>query len=101
MELFRLQSFKGQKRYRLVLDYRKLNLKTVDDVYPLPNITETLDQLGNPKYFSVVDLVSELYQVIMHDKVKEKTDFSAPGEKWDFNRCLIGVENSPSTFTSL
>ena len=36
----------GKKRWRLVIDYHKLNEKTIGDAYPLPNITEILDQLG-------------------------------------------------------
>jgi hypothetical protein len=41
----------GQPKFRLVVDYRKLNEKTVGNAYPLPDITEILDQLGQAKYF--------------------------------------------------
>jgi hypothetical protein len=34
----------GEKRWRLVIDYRKVNEKTVGDAYPLPDVTEILDQ---------------------------------------------------------
>jgi hypothetical protein len=46
----------GQPKFRLVVDYRKLNEKTVGNAYPLPDITEILDQLGQAKYFSCLDL---------------------------------------------
>ena len=36
----------GQQKFRLVVDYRKLNEKTIGNAYPLPDITEILDQLG-------------------------------------------------------
>jgi hypothetical protein len=39
----------GQQKFRLVVDYRKLNAKTVGNAYPLPDITEILDQLGQAK----------------------------------------------------
>jgi hypothetical protein len=42
----------GQQMFRLVVDYRKLNETTVGNAYPLPDITEILDQLGQEKYFS-------------------------------------------------
>jgi hypothetical protein len=29
----------GQQKFRLVVDYRKLNEKTVENSYPLPDIT--------------------------------------------------------------
>jgi len=35
---------KGNKRWRMVLDFRDLNDKIVGDAYPLPNITVILDQ---------------------------------------------------------
>ncbi|KAG5320742.1 POL4 protein, partial [Pseudoatta argentina] len=34
----------------MVLDFRTLNEKTIGDAYPLPNITDILDQLGGAKY---------------------------------------------------
>ena len=36
----------GRRIWRLVVDFRKLNEKTVGDAYPLPDITEILDLLG-------------------------------------------------------
>ncbi|KMQ86395.1 reverse transcriptase [Lasius niger] len=53
---------KGNKRWRMVIDYRSLNEKTVGDAYPLPNKTDILDQLGSAKYFSVLDLASGFHQ---------------------------------------
>ena len=46
----------GKKRWRLVIDYRKLNEKTIPDPYLLPNITEIFDELGKTKYYNVIDL---------------------------------------------
>ena len=43
---------KGNK-WRMVLDFRALNEKTVGDAYPLPNIIDILNQLGGVQYFSV------------------------------------------------
>jgi len=37
----------GNKRWRMVIDYRALNEKTIGNAYPLTNITDILDQLGN------------------------------------------------------
>lgn len=47
----------GQKKCRLV-DYRRLNDATIGDAYPLPNINSILNQLGQAKYFSTLDLAS-------------------------------------------
>jgi len=40
---------KGNKRWRMVIDYCTLNEKTIGDAYLLPNITKILDQLGSAK----------------------------------------------------
>lgn len=42
----------GNKKWRVVVDFRKLNEKTIGDTYPLPKIDEILDQLGHSRYFS-------------------------------------------------
>lgn len=36
----------GKKKWRLVVDFRKLYTKTVADRYLMPEITEILDKLG-------------------------------------------------------
>ncbi|XP_063627450.1 uncharacterized protein LOC134798951 [Cydia splendana] len=36
----------GEKKWRLVVDYRQLNNRIQDDKFPLPNITEILDSLA-------------------------------------------------------
>ena len=55
----------GKKRCRLVIDYRKLNEKTVPDSYLLPNITEIFDQLGKTKFYHVPDLKSGFHEIPM------------------------------------
>jgi len=47
------EDLKRNKRWRMVLDFRALNDKTIDNAYPLPNIVDILDQLGGARYFSV------------------------------------------------
>ena len=39
----------GKSGWRLVIDYRRGNEKTVGDAYPLNDVTEILDQLGQSK----------------------------------------------------
>lgn len=36
----------GKQKWRLVVDFRRLNEKTIGNAHPLPDITEILDQLG-------------------------------------------------------
>jgi hypothetical protein len=62
----------GEKKYRIVVNFRKVNDATLGDACPLPNITDILDQLGRSRYFTVLDLTSGFYQIPMDPKDAEK-----------------------------
>ena len=79
---------KGNKRWRMVIDYRTLNEKTVGDAYPLPNITDILDQLGGAKYFTVLDLASGFHQIEVEPADKHKTVFLRSSVTTNLIGCL-------------
>lgn len=92
---------KGNKKYRIVVDFRALNLITKPFVYPIPRINEIFDDLGNNTYFSTLDLKSGFYQVPIHPRDAAKTAFSTPKGHFEFTRMPMGLRNSPSTFQRL
>ena len=62
----------GRRKLRLVIDYRKPNGKTINDKYPILEITDILNKLGRAKCFSTIDLASSFHQIQMAKEYMEK-----------------------------
>ena len=84
--------------YRFCADYRKLNLVTVKDVYPLPRIDDALSRLEKTRYFSSMDQQSGFWQIEVAPESREKTAFVTPDGLWQFKKMPFGLCNSPATF---
>lgn len=90
---------KSNGKYRLCVDYRKLNEITVKDAYQLPHISDIFDVLGGAKWFSTLDLASGYWQLEIDEHDKQKTSFSFPGRNtYEFNVMPFGLCNAPATF---
>ena len=50
---------KKDKSMRLCVDYRRLNSVTQVDAYPMPRIDDILDQIGQARYITTLDLACE------------------------------------------
>lgn len=91
----------GKPKWRLVVDFRKLNEKTIGDAYPLPDITEILDQLGQSKYFSCLDMVMGYHQIELEESSRPKAAFSTKQGHWHYKRLPFGLKTAPATFQKL
>ena len=84
---------------RFCIDLRKLNQRTVKDVYSLPRIDETLERLKGSSIFSSLDLKSGYWQVEIKEKSKPYTAFTlGPLGFFECNRMPFGATNAPATF---
>jgi hypothetical protein len=91
----------GERKWRLVVDFRKLNEKTVGNAYPLPDITEILDQLGQIKYFTCLDMVMGYHQIELEPGEEPKTAFSTKQGHWEYRRLPFGLKMAPVTFQKM
>ena len=84
------------------IDFRKLNVKTKKDSYPLPHIQETLDSLVEARVFLTLDLKSRFWQIMMDGESKQYTAFTV-GNLGFFKceRMPFGLCNAPATFQRL
>ncbi|GFX75700.1 hypothetical protein TNCV_3575251 [Trichonephila clavipes] len=76
-------------------DYRRLNVQTVPDRYPIARIEDFNYNLKD-NFFSKIYLVKAYYQIPIAEKDKEKTAITTPFGLYKFNTMNFG--QNPSTF---
>ncbi len=87
---------------RVCIDFRALNAKTKKDAFPLPRITESLENLRGAAYFSCLDMKSGFWQVELEEESKAYTAFTVGNLGfYECERMPFGLTNAPATFQRL
>ena len=86
------------KKWRVCIDYRKLNAAKKKDHFPLPFINQILDRLASQTYFYFLDGYSGYNEIAIHPDDQEKTTFTCPFGTFAFRRMSFGLCNAPATF---
>ncbi|KAG1032135.1 hypothetical protein G6F25_011541 [Rhizopus arrhizus] len=89
--------------FRFCVDYRNLNKVTVKDKFPLPLISDLLEQLQGYSIFSICDLKSGFWQLPLNkdDGSAKKTAFQANGSLYEWVSMPYGCVNGPASFSRL
>lgn len=65
-------------RWKMCIDYMKLNKTTRKYHFPLPSIDQMLERLANHYYFCYLDGYSGFFQILIHHEDQEKMTFACP-----------------------
>jgi transposase InsO family protein len=83
---------------RFCIDYRKLNLLTKKDRYPLPLIDETLARIGRAKLFTKLDIRQAFHRIRIHPDSEELTTFRTRFGAYKCKVLPFGLTNGPATY---
>ena len=82
--------------FRLCIDYRGINAKTIPDRHPIPRVQETLDNLGGNSWFSVLDQGKAYYQGFLTERSRPLTAFITPWGLYEWLRIPFSLMNECS-----
>ena len=84
---------------RLAIDYSQtINRFTLLDDFPLPRMTDLVNNIAQYKDFSTIALRSAYHQVPLKDEDKPYTAFEAQNNLYQFTRPPFGVTNGVACF---
>ena len=85
-------------RWRVCIDYKKLNTATRKDHYPLPFIDQMLDRLTGHSHYYFLYGYSGYNKIDIAPEDHDKTTFTCPYGTFAFRRMPFGLCNAPATF---
>ncbi|GKC16316.1 DNA-directed DNA polymerase, partial [Tanacetum coccineum] len=88
-------------RWRVCIDYRKLNYATRKDHFPLPFIDQMLERLSGNDYYCFLDGFSGFFQIPITPEDQGKTTFTCPYRTFAYRIMPFGLYNALATSAKL
>lgn len=89
---------KEDGQLRFCTDYRRVNAVTVPDAYPLPRVDDLIDEVGQAKYITKIDLLKGYYQIPLTEDAQQISAFITPFGLFHYLVAPFGMRNCPATF---
>lgn len=89
---------KPNGKWRLTIDYRKLNQQVPLSRWPMTQLEQELPRVKHAKYFSTLDVASGFWTIPVHAEDQHKLAFTFANRQYTFTRCPFGYANSPAEF---
>ena len=84
--------------WKVCIDYRKLNVITRNDHFPLPFMDQVLERVLRHPYYCFLDGYSGYFQIEIALEDQEKTTFTCSFGAYAYRKMPFGLSNAPSTF---
>jgi hypothetical protein len=88
----------GKPHGRFVIDYRKLNRKTLRSHEPIPDIWDMLRTLADGERLTALDLNQGFHQLGLTERAQDKLAFVVPDGQFQWNTLPMGPCNGPPSF---
>ena len=89
---------KKDGRVRFITDYRELNKSIRRKPWPMPHITDLIQDIGAYTYVTAIDLSMGYYHLRLSDELSDMSTFILPFGLFKYRRLPMGLSISPDLF---
>jgi len=88
----------GRNGVRIAVDYRYLNKYCEGDSYPMPDIPDLIQRVGQSDFISLFDIKAAYHNIAVHPDHQWLTAFVWDGGLYEYTRAPFGQKGSGNTF---